>query len=104
MKKVQKEVNAWVKQYNIGYFQPLEILACLIEEVGEVARELNHMYGPKKKKPTEKTAELEQELGDMIFTITCLANALNLDLEKGFSKTMDKCYGRDKNRFEKKKK
>src|SRR5205085_2189575 len=103
MKKVQKEVDKWVQQYKVGYFQPLEILARLTEEVGEVARELNHLYGPKKKKPTEQTAELEQELADILFTITCLANSLDLDLERGFSKVMDKCYGRDKDRFEKKK-
>lgn len=38
MKKIQKQVDDWVKQYKIGYFKPLEILARLTEEVGELAR------------------------------------------------------------------
>ncbi|HSX39582.1 MAG TPA: MazG nucleotide pyrophosphohydrolase domain-containing protein, partial [Candidatus Saccharimonadales bacterium] len=82
--------------------KPLEIMARLTEEVGEVAREVNHIYGPKKKKQSEKEYDLEEELGDIIFTITCLANSLDMDLDRGFSKVMKKCYGRDKDRFEKK--
>ena len=49
-KKIQEDVDAWISQYKLGYFKPLEILARLAEEVGEVARELNHMFGSKKKK------------------------------------------------------
>lgn len=102
MNDKQKEVDAWIKQYKIGYFKPLEILARLTEEVGELARELNHRYGPKKKKDSEGKKELEDEIGDVIFTLICLANSLGLDLDKGFKHSMDKCYGRDKDRWEKK--
>jgi len=102
LKKIQQEVDEWTQQYKIPYWQPLEILARLTEETGELAREINHRFGAKKKKSTEEVKEIEDELGDIIFTITCLANSLNLDLNKAFSKTMDKCYGRDKNRYEKK--
>lgn len=102
LNKIQKEVDIWVKQYKIGYFRPLEILARLTEETGEVARELNHRFGPKKKKKTENEANLGEEMADIIFTIACLANSLNIDLDKSFKKVMDKCYGRDKDRFEKK--
>ena len=98
----QKQVDEWVSQFKIGYFQPLEILARLTEEVGELAREVNHRYGPKKKKSTEDSVELNDEMGDIIFTLCCLANSLNLDLDEGFKHVMDKCYGRDKDRFEKK--
>lgn len=101
LKEIQKRVDEWINQYKIGYFQPLEILARLTEESGEVARELNHLYGPKKKKSTEDKADLEEELGDILFTITCLANSENLDLDRAFDKVMDKCYGRDKDRWEK---
>ena len=103
MKKHQKEVDDWVKQYKIGYFKPLEILARLTEEVGELARELNHRFGPKKKKSTEETVEIADEMADVIFTVICLANSLGIDLDDAFSHSMDKCYGRDKNRWEKKK-
>jgi len=102
MNNQQKQVDEWVNQFKIGYFKPLEILARLTEENGELARELNHRFGPKKKKDTEDTQDIENEIGDMIFTLCCLANSLNLDIDRGFTKTMDKCYGRDKDRFEKK--
>lgn len=101
LKKIQKEVDDWIKQYKIGYFKPLEILARLTEEVGEVARELNHMFGPKKKKVTEAKADLEEELGDVIYTVVCLANSLGLDLDRAMRKVMKKINTRDKDRWEK---
>ena len=102
MKKVQKQVDDWVKQHKIGYFKPLEILARLTEEVGELAREINHTFGPKKKKASEKNKEIGGEAGDIIFTIACLANSLNIDLDKSFKRVMDKINKRDKDRWEKK--
>lgn len=102
MNEYQRQVDAWVGQYKIGYFKPLEILARLTEETGELARELNHRYGPKKKKQTEDIVDLEDEVADMLFTLCCLSNSLGLDMDKGFSRVMDKCYGRDKDRWEKK--
>jgi NTP pyrophosphatase (non-canonical NTP hydrolase) len=102
MKNIQKRVDDWVQQYKVPYWQPLEIMARLTEEVGELARELNHRFGPKKKKDTEDTKEIEDELADILFTVSCMANSLNLDLDRGFDRVMDKCYGRDKDRFEKK--
>ena len=102
LKKIQKEVDDWISQYKLGYFKPLEILARLTEEVGEVARELNHRFGPKKKKATEVSANLDEELADVIYTVVCLANSLNIDLDKAFRKVMKKLYSRDKDRWEKK--
>jgi NTP pyrophosphatase (non-canonical NTP hydrolase) len=102
MKNVQKEVDDWVAQYKLGYFKPLEIIARLAEETGELAREINHRYGPKKKKSTEDSREVEDEIGDIIFTLACLANSLGLDMERGFSNTMGKYVDRDKDRWEKK--
>ena len=102
MKDIQKQVDAWVSQLKIGYFKPLEILARLTEEVGELARELNHRFGPKKKKPSEENQEVGDEIADIIFTLACLANSLNIDIDKHFKRAMDKCYGRDKDRWEKK--
>ena len=102
MKKIQKQVDEWVKQYKIGYFKPFEILARLMEEVGELAREINHAFGPKKKKATEKDKEIGDEIGDIIFTLTCLANSLRIDLDRSFKGVMDKVYKRDKDRWKKK--
>ena len=91
-----------MKQYKIGYFQPLEIMARLTKETGELAREINHRWGPKKKKSTEEKKEMEDEMGDIIFTLCCLANSQNIDLDEAWKRVMDKCYGRDKDRWEKK--
>ncbi len=102
MKDYQKQVDEWVLQYKIGYFKPFEILARLTEETGELAREISHRFGPKKKKSTENKREIEEEIADIIFTLSCLANSLNLDIDRGFKAVMDKCYSRDKDRWEKK--
>lgn len=102
LKDIQKQVDEWTEQLKIPYWQPHEILARLTEETGELAREINHLYGPKKKKSTEETKEMADEMADIIFTLCCLANSKNIDLDKSFERVMDKCYGRDKDRYEKK--
>ena len=102
LKQNQAEVDKWAGQFKVPYWQPHEILARLIEEVGELAREINALYGPKKKKPTEETKELADEMADVLFTIICLANSKGIDLDEGFKHVMDKCYGRDNDRYEKK--
>ena len=102
MKEIQKEVDEWVQQYKIGYFKPLEVIARLAEETGELAREINHRFGPKKKKDIEDNKEIEDEIADIIFTLACLANSLDLDMDRGFKKVMDKLNTRDKDRWEKK--
>lgn len=99
---LQQEVNAWIQQYKIGYFQPLEIMTRLAEECGEVARELNHLYGPKPKKSTEDVKDLGQEIADVIFTLCCLANSQNINLDDAWKEVMEKCYQRDAGRWEKK--
>ena len=73
-----------------------------MEEVGEVAREVNHLFGPKKKKPSEQTKELSGEIADIIFYLTCLANSLNINLDKSFKAMMNKLNNRDKDRWGKK--
>jgi len=103
LNKVQKEVDDWITQYTIGYWKPLEILARLTEETGELAREVNHRFGPKKKKATEDKKELGNEMADIIFTLCCLANSLDINMQEGFNKIMDNCYGRDRDRWERKK-
>ncbi|HJY98239.1 MAG TPA: nucleotide pyrophosphohydrolase [Patescibacteria group bacterium] len=101
-KKIQKEVNDWISRYEIGYWKPLEMLAALTEEVGEVARELNHRFGPKKKKATEVKANLEGELADIIYAVVCIANSQKIDLDAAWKKLMKKLNTRDKDRWEKK--
>jgi len=100
--KYQRGVDDWIKQYKIGYFKPLEIIARLVEEIGELAREINHRYGPKKKKSSEKKNEIGDEIADIFFTLICLANSLNIDLDKSFEKMMRKLSTRDNKRFKRK--
>jgi len=103
LKEIQKQVDDWVKQYKIGYFKPHEILAQLMQEVGELAREISHLHGIEKKKPGHKTKGLEEEIADVIFALVCLANSKKIDLDKAFKKIMKKRNKRDKNRWERKK-
>lgn len=77
-------------------------MARLSEEVGELAREINHLYGEKPKKKTEEKSTIEEEIGDIIFVLTCFANSLDLDLSKAFDASIKKIETRDKDRWTKK--
>lgn len=99
MKDLQVEVDTYISQFKEGYFSPLAMLARLTEELGELAREVNHYYGEKPKKTTETQKTIEEELGDVLFVMICFANALNIDLEEAHDYVMDKFNTRDKNRW-----
>jgi NTP pyrophosphatase (non-canonical NTP hydrolase) len=99
MKELQEEVNTYIGQFKEGYFSPLAMLARMTEELGELAREVNHYYGEKPKKSTEKENTIEEELGDMLFVLICFANSLNIDLEEAHNRVMEKFNTRDKNRW-----
>lgn len=102
MQMMQKEVDNYISQFKAGYFSPLANLARLTEEVGELAREINHYHGEKQKKSTEEPNTIEAELGDNLFVLLCLANSLNIDMTESFNQTMEKFNHRDKHRFERK--
>ena len=99
MKDMQKEVDAYIGQFKEGYFSPLAMMARLTEEMGELAREVNHYYGEKPKKTTEKENSIEEELGDVLFVMICMANSLNIDLETAHNIVMEKFNTRDKDRW-----
>lgn len=100
--EVQQEVDEYIQQFKEGYFSPLSLLARLTEEAGELAREINDRYGEKPKKADEKEGSIEEELGDILFVITCLSNSLHIDLNESFKRTMKKFETRDKNRWTRK--
>lgn len=102
MQMMQQEVDNYISQFKAGYFSPLANLARLTEEVGELAREINHYHGEKQKKSTEEPNTIEAELGDNLFVLLCLANSLNIDMTESFNQTMEKFNHRDKHRFERK--
>ena len=101
-REVQATVDEWIRQYTEGYFPPLTMLARLTEEVGELAREVNHRFGEKQKKPGEADGDLALELGDILFVVICLANAQGIDLDQTFAAVMAKIRVRDANRWTRK--
>ncbi|WNF25234.1 nucleotide pyrophosphohydrolase [Mesobacillus jeotgali] len=102
MKELQQEVDAYISQFKEGYFSPLALTARMTEELGELAREVNHYYGEKPKKNDEKEKTIEEELGDMLFVMICFANSLNIDLEEAHNIVMKKFNTRDKDRWTRK--
>lgn len=102
MEQMQKEVDEYIGQFKAGHFSPLANLARMTEEVGELAREINHHYGEKKKKDSEADNTIKAELGDNLFVLLCIANSLDIDMTESFNETMEKFNTRDKDRFERK--
>jgi NTP pyrophosphatase (non-canonical NTP hydrolase) len=98
---IQREVDAYISQFKEGYFSPLSMLARITEEVGELAREVNHRFGEKPKKKDEPENSIEMELGDVLFIVLCFANALGIDLTEAHHRVMHKFNTRDAGRWTK---
>ena len=98
----QQQIDDVLQPYAKPYWSPLSQLARLSEEVGEVARILNHQYGEKHKKPGEVHDPLEDELADVIFIVICIANREGLKLDEAIQRAIAKVTTRDKDRFPKK--
>jgi NTP pyrophosphatase (non-canonical NTP hydrolase) len=98
----QRRVDAWISQFEEGYFHPLTNLARLAEEVGELAREVNHRFGQKTKKREEPEGDLAMEMADILFVVICMANREGIDLQEAFDRMMAKVEQRDDNRWTKK--
>lgn len=99
LKDVQAEVDAWISRFAEGYWEPLSMLARLSEEVGELAREVNHRFGQKTKRAEEGEGDLSLEMGDILFVLAAFANSLDIDLERAFTDVMDKYRRRDATRW-----
>lgn len=100
--EAQRLVDEYISQFKEGYFPPLVNLARLTEEVGELARELNHRFGPKTKKADEPEGDVALELADILFVVIVLANQLGVDLQTAMEQTMAKYRVRDADRWERK--
>ena len=98
----QETVDHWVGQFEEGYFHPLTNVARLAEEVGELAREINHRYGEKTKKPEEPDGDMAMELADILFVVICIANREGIDLDEAFDRMMARIEERDADRWTKK--
>jgi len=99
LREAQELVDRWIGQFEEGYWPPLANLARLAEEVGELARELNDRYGSKPKKGGEPPGSVGEELADVLFVILCLANSLEIDLERELAGVLEKYRRRDAGRW-----
>lgn len=95
----QRRIDQWISQFEAGYFDPLTNMVRLSEEVGELAREVNHRFGQKTKKPDEAEGDLAMEMADIIFVLICMANREGIDLEEAFQRMMTKVEQRDAMRW-----
>ncbi len=99
LREAQRRVDEWIGRFEEGYWPPLTNLARLIEEVGELARLLNHEFGHKTKKPDEPDQDLAEELADVLFVLLVLANERGIDLEEALEGVLAKYRERDAERW-----
>ena len=95
---LQKEVDQWIKEHGVRYFNELTNMTILVEEVGEVARIMAREYGEQSFKESDKNKNLADELADVLFVLTCIANQTGIDLEKAMKDNLEKKTKRDKDR------
>lgn len=98
LENLQQEVDSWIKDLGIRYFDELTNTAILMEEVGEVARIMARKYGEQSFKDSDKDVDLGDELADVLFVLTCLANQTGINLEEAIRKNLEKKTKRDKDR------
>ena len=99
-KAYQERVDAWVRTHGVRYFDEMTNLAILAEEVGEVARVMARTYGEQSFKSEEqaRNSSLADELADVLFVVTCLANQTGIDLTAAVESNLDKKSKRDNRR------
>ena len=102
LKEAQARVDAWISQFEEGYWPPLSNLARLTEEVGELARLMNHRFGHKPKKAGEEDQDLALELADILFVLLVIANEQRIDLDEALERTLEKYRLRDSERWTRK--
>lgn len=98
IEQAQQQVDAWIKQHGVRYFNELTNMAMLTEEVGEVARIIARRYGEQSEKESDKTKDLGDEMADVLWVLMCLANQTGVDITKAFEKNLEKKTLRDKDR------
>lgn len=93
----QQLVDQWIKEYGVRYFSELTNMACLTEEVGELARVIARTYGDQSFKPGEKP-NMGEEMADVLWVLLCLANQTGVSLEDELRKSIQKKTQRDATR------
>ena len=98
IKNAQLEVDHWIKNHGVRYFNELTNMAQLTEEVGEVARIIARRYGEQSEKESDKNKDLGEELADVLFVVLCLANQTGINLQDAFDKKLAVKTKRDHDR------
>ncbi len=101
---LQSEVDGWIKKYGVRYFSELTNMAILTEEVGELARIMARKYGDQSLKKSDEKYQLADELADILWVLTCIANQTGIDLTEAIHKNIEKKTKRDNKRHLKNKK
>jgi NTP pyrophosphatase (non-canonical NTP hydrolase) len=96
--ELQAKVDTWIKEHGVRYFDELTNTTILMEEVGEVARIMARRYGEQSEKESDKDKDLGDELADVLFVLTCIANQTGVDLEQAVQKNFAKKTNRDHDR------
>lgn len=94
----QNEVDEWIKKYGVRYFNELTNMAILTEEVGELARIMSRRYGEQSEKESDKNLDIGDEIADVLWVLTCIANQTGVNLEEAIAKNIEKKTKRDKDR------
>lgn len=97
LREAQRAVDEWILQYGVRYFSELTNMACLTEEVGELARLMARKYGDQSFKAGEKT-DLGEEMADVLWVLICLANQTGVDLTDALRASLEKKTKRDADR------
>lgn len=95
--ELQQRVDEWIKTYGVRYFSELTNMAVLTEEVGELARIMARRYGDQSAKSGEECSEerMAEEMADIIWVVTCLANQTGVDLTAAIEASFTKKTSRD---------
>lgn len=102
--QLQEQVDTWIRQYGVRYYAELTNVALLMEEVGEFARLVAVVHGEhsfkKESEPKDIKEALADEMGDIFFVLTCLANQMHIDLDKAIERNLVKKTQRDGTRHQ----
>ena len=97
LQEAQEQVDEWIRTYGVRYFSELTNMACLTEEVGELARVVARRYGDQSFKPGEPT-DPSDEMADVLWVLLCLANQTGVNLTEAFQRNLEKKTRRDHSR------
>ena len=89
IQNAQQQVDDWIQNHSVRYFNELTNMAQLTEEVGEVARIIARRYGEQSEKESDKGKDLGEELADVLFVVLCLANQTGINLQESFEKKLE---------------